>query len=164
MKTASINHKMSFLLLTLIFIGFSTALISCDSISTDTKDKIKSEAQELENKLKQELETGLEQAELISSPQIATVKGLWVSHLCPHPTPECLYVELKPTTNAVANKTYIVSIYEQGRITHGTVVQWNQPELNVLKEKTVHVPISEKECDAYSGEDISHIFTIKVHE
>jgi hypothetical protein len=168
MKTALINHKMSFLLLTLMFIGFSTVLISCDSISTDTKDKIKSEAQDLGNELNQtvnklvpQLENGLEQADVQLSPPIATVQEIWAATSWYGPT---IHVSLKPTSTAIANKQYDADLYEKGILRQTIPVSWNQPELNVLKEKVVFFSCSEDERDAYFGEDISHIFTVKVHE
>jgi hypothetical protein len=129
-------------------------LVACDSTATDIKNKAMDLLQDVDSKLKQ--------TELPVSPQVATVISL-DARVCVQPT-YCLYVELKPTNNAIANKTYIVSLYEKGSLRDGTVVQWNQPELNVLKEKAVIFPISGQEWDAYFMQDISHIFTVKVHE
>jgi hypothetical protein len=129
-------------------------LVACDSTGTDIKNKAVDLLQDVDSKLKQ--------SELPVSPQVATVISL-EARTCIQPT-YCLYVVLKPTNNAIANKTYIVSLYEKGSLRDGAVVQWNQPELNVLKEKAVTFPISAQEWDAYFMEDISHIFTVKVHE
>ena len=130
-------------------------LVACDSIGTDIKNKAMD--------LLQDVDTKLKQSELPVSPQVATVRSLRASSIC-YPMAYCLYVTLKPTNNAIANKTYIVSLYEKGSLRASTIVQWNQPELNVLKEKSVTFPIKQGEHNAYFGEDISHIFSVKVHE
>ncbi|MBM4432582.1 MAG: hypothetical protein FJ025_01100 [Chloroflexi bacterium] len=88
---------------------------------------------------------------------IATVEGMWESYF--H-----LVVQLKPTSEAIANKAYVVDLYEKGHLRDTTTVSWNQPEINVLLEKTVSFPLTEEEGNAYFMQDVSHIFSVKVHE
>ncbi|GAI41303.1 unnamed protein product, partial [marine sediment metagenome] len=68
------------------------------------------------------------------------------------------------TDLAVADKAYEVELYEKGKFRSATSVSWSQPELNVKKEKMVGFPLSYEERQAYFGEDISHIFSVKVFE
>jgi hypothetical protein len=170
MKTTFVNHKTSLLLLTLIFIGLSTVLVSCDGVSTDTKDKIMNEAQDLKDKFSQainqllpQLQTELKQASTQLSPPIATVEDIWAD-FSSYPMGDVLSIRLKPTTIAIADKQYAADLYEKGAFRERKFVSWNQPELNVLKEKLVNFPISQKEYDAYLGEYVGHIFSVKVHE
>jgi hypothetical protein len=104
---------------------------------------------------------------------IATVEDIWVGLNVDiegeirgeHPTPYAIFVELKPTSSAIANTYYIVDLYEKGKFrAPNTLVAWNQPEINVLSVKTVEFPATKEEYDAYLWEDISHIFSVKVHE
>ncbi len=91
---------------------------------------------------------------------IATVEDIWVSHVPRY----CIVVELKPTNEAVSNKVYVADLYEKGKLRATTNVSWNQPEINVLSVKLVNFPATREEWDAYLWEDISHIFSVKVHE
>lgn len=88
--------------------------------------------------------------------------GLSVHTLFGYPYNLCVW--LKPTTSAVVDRTYVVELYEKGHLKDTTTVSWNQPELNVLKAKAVEFPITEAEFDAYFGEDISHVFSVRVSE
>jgi len=75
-----------------------------------------------------------------------------------------LVFELEPTDLAVADKAYEVELYEKGIFRDTKSVSWSQPELNVKKKKWVGFPLSYEETQAYWGEDISHIFSVKVFE
>jgi hypothetical protein len=171
MKPASGNCKISFLLLSLMFIGSLIALTSCNGISTDTKDKIKSEAQDLGNKLNQavnqllpQLKTELKETNVQLSPPIATMQGIWVDIRTYYPQGFLLSVNLKPTSLAIADKEYAADLYEKGVFREREFVSWNQPELNVLKEQVISFHSNQQEHEAYRDEDISHIFSVKVHE
>jgi hypothetical protein len=171
MRPAFSNRKISLLLLSLILIGILITSISCDSISTDTKDKIKSEAQDLGNQLNQtvnqllpQLENGAKQADIQLSPPIATATHIWADFDAFDPYPRLISVSLKPTSLAIANKEYAADLYEKGVFREHGTVSWNQPELNVLKEQVISFSSNQQEYDAYSGQDISHIFSVKVHE
>jgi hypothetical protein len=96
---------------------------------------------------------------------IATVQNMYVGwRLAPIPEPSlyCLFVDLKPTKNAIADTAYTANLYEKGKFRDSTSVVFNQPELNVLKTITIRFPLTEEEYDAYSGEDISHIFSVEI--
>lgn len=135
-------NKVKSTLLILISIGILIMSVACENIAG----------------------TKIQQAELPLSPQIATVKSLYASSIC-YPAAYCLYVELKPTNNAVAGKNYIVDLYEKGNLRDTTTVQWNQPEINVLLEKSITFQhIRQEEYNAYRGKDISHIFSVKIHK
>jgi len=104
-------------------------------------------------------------------PNIATTKDMWVSNVGnvlsnmlagEQYSPYNLVVELKPTKSALPDQKYLVELYENGKCRDTTAIAWNQPELNVLKEKLVWFPITSEEFDAYFMEDISHIFSVKV--
>ena len=75
-----------------------------------------------------------------------------------------LFVDLQPTSAALADKIYVVDLYENGSLRASTRVSWNQPEINVFKKKMVYFPLTIEEYRAYQLEDISHIFTVVVHE
>jgi hypothetical protein len=169
MRPILINRKISFLLL--ILIGFSTVLISCDSISTDTTDKIKSQAQDVQNKLNQtvnqllpQTENGANQASPQLSPPIATVQYIGVDLFLRIGASHNIFLTLKPTNIAVADERYVADLYEKGTLKESIAFTWNQPEINVLKEKVIEFSCTQQEYDAYRGEDISHIFSVSVHE
>jgi len=75
-----------------------------------------------------------------------------------------LLVELHPTNHTVANKVYVVDLYEKGNFRARTKVSWNQPEINVSSMKLVSFPLTWEEEKAYRFKDVSHIFSVKVHE
>jgi len=92
---------------------------------------------------------------------IATVTDMTVSNWSfKYDYALCVYLE--PTSSALANETYLVELSEKGNFRDSTTVRWNQPEINVKKEKVVQFPIARAEWDAYFMEDISHIFSVKV--
>lgn len=94
---------------------------------------------------------------------IATVERIWVSAIWIGGG--SLYVELRPTGSAVANKVYTVELYEKGRLRATAQVSWNQPEINVSTMKPVQFPATRQEAEAYGIEsDLGKIFSAKVHE
>ena len=95
--------------------------------------------------------------------KIAAVQGMWVSNWV-WGYDYALCVELKPTGSASANKVYTVELSEKSRLRDSTTVRWNQPDINVLKAKTVYFSVTRSEFNAYLLEDVSHIFSVKVHE
>jgi len=96
----------------------------------------------------------------VPATKIATVLCIQTSmvHL------DSLYVELQPTSSALADKIYVVDLYEKDHLRDSAQVSWNQPQLNVFKKKMVFFPLTTDEYRAYHLEDISHIFTVVVHE
>lgn len=95
--------------------------------------------------------------------KIATVERIWVSAIWVGGG--SLYVELKPTTSAIANKVYAVELYEKGKLRATAKVSWNQPEINVATMKPVRFQATREESEAYAMEkDLSNIFSVKVHE
>ena len=99
----------------------------------------------------------------VSQKTIATVQNIWVGS-SGWAGSDFICVELKPTSSAQANKVYTVDLYEMGKLRTSTKVSWNQPEINVSKMKPVRFPATKEEWDAYYMEDVSHIFSVKVHE
>lgn len=73
-------------------------------------------------------------------------------------------VRIVPTSSALPDKVYKVDLLEKGKIRGTNTVSWNQPELNVRTNKQVNFPLSKNESSAYANADVSHIFTIDVHE
>ena len=92
---------------------------------------------------------------------IATVEHMWVSNIgfVYHYS---LNIDLKPTTSALANQSYLVELYEKGLLRDTTTVKWNQPEINVSKSKTVYFGITGAEYDAYLFQELRHIFSVRV--
>lgn len=79
--------------------------------------------------------------------------------------PYSVIVKLTPTDAARAGHEYVVELYEGNKLRGSTVATWNQPEINVHKSILVSFYVlTKEEYDAYSGQDINHIFTIKIHE
>lgn len=62
-----------------------------------------------------------------------------------------IYVLIEPT-NAEANQTYIVSLYEKGQFRQINTISWNQPEINIKKAKLVSFNASDEEFSAYYPE------------
>lgn len=80
---------------------------------------------------------------------------------------EDLFVVLKPTKNAIAEKEYTVELYENDRFRTTTRVKWNASELNIQKTLTVSFPLSYEERSAYSGVDsnkLRSVFSARVVE
>jgi hypothetical protein len=94
---------------------------------------------------------------------IATVKRIWVSAIWVGGG--SLFVELEPTSHAIAHKVYAVELYEKGVLRATAKVSWNQPEINVSSMKPVEFSATREESEAYSMEsDLSNIFSVQVHE
>jgi hypothetical protein len=96
----------------------------------------------------------------VSQKTIATVQNIWAG-IAPSPF---IMVELRPTSAAIANKTYIVDLYEKGKLRASKAVTFNQPQINVGDMVPVSFPATKAEGDAYWNHDINHIFSVKVHE
>ena len=64
----------------------------------------------------------------------------------------------------MANTIYTVDLYEKRKLRSSSQISWNQPEINVSTVKSVWFPSNAQEYDAYLFQDISHIFSVKVHE
>jgi len=75
-----------------------------------------------------------------------------------------LDISLIPSSSAIADKSYSVDLYEKGIVRDSENINWNQPEINVNKSKTIEYALSKTEYDAYSGADVSGIFTVKLIE
>lgn len=61
-----------------------------------------------------------------------------------------LYVELVPTSEAKANTTYTVDLYEKGELGDRSYIGWNEAELNVKTPKPARFAIRRDEYNAYS--------------
>lgn len=162
------KHKIRFPWLVLVFIGLSALIISCGNSGTGIKDKIKSGAEDLGNKASQtvdkiapKLEEELGKVGVPLTSSVVIVQGIWSEY---SQDGHVIVAKLKPTSNTIANEWYIVDLYEKGVLRESKSISWNQPELNVLKEKSVRFSSREQEFDAYFMEDISHIFSVDVHE
>jgi hypothetical protein len=79
-----------------------------------------------------------------------------------------LGVTLKPI-NAKANISYVVELYEKGKLRTTQTVTWNQPQINVGSEQTLFFGLTSDEYDAYSLASLKDInwwkliFSIKIH-
>ncbi len=105
-------------------------------------------------------------SDITSSPATLGERGIYVTiggfSLTGYPY--VISVDLKPANSAVANKDYVVQLYEKGKLREATQIRWNQPEINVRANKPVDFRATETEYHAYYGRDISHIFSVKVFE
>ena len=72
-------------------------------------------------------------------------------------------VGVVPNSSAEAGYYYVIDLYEKGELRDSEFIQWNEPELNVAKEKLVNFSLSKQEYSAYYGEDIRSVFSIKVY-
>lgn len=97
------------------------------------------------------------------NPNIANVKRIWVSAIWIGGGR--LYVELIPAKSAIADKSYVVELYEGNNLRAFTRVSWNQPEINVGTMRLVVFPATRAEANAYSMKhDLRNIFSVKVHD
>jgi hypothetical protein len=79
-------------------------------------------------------------------------------------SPWVICVDLKPTQSVIAGVNYVVDLYEKDKLRDTRIINWNQPEINVQKNKLVNFVATRAEYDAYLTKDISNIFSVKVHE
>ena len=79
-------------------------------------------------------------------------------------TATCIDVLLMPSSSALADKVYEVDLYEKGEFRNTTTVSWSQPEINIHQVNEVTFPESDLESQAYTGKNLSGIFTVKIHE
>jgi hypothetical protein len=100
---------------------------------------------------------------LLDTGKIANTKSIFASCLS-WDYNYSIRVELEPTSNALANVIYQVDLYEHDQFRASTTVSWNQPEINVKDTEYVEFPATKTEYDAYAFTDISHIFSVKVHD
>jgi hypothetical protein len=100
---------------------------------------------------------------VFSTDEIATTNHIFASSFS-FTYQYAIKAELQPTDMAQANTTYQVDLYENGRLRATTTVSWNQPQINVKEPQTVDFPASSDEYWAYAFTDISHIFSVEVHE
>jgi len=78
--------------------------------------------------------------------------------------PYAVYANLKPSQSAIAGEVYNVDLYEKGTFRATTTISFTQPDINIGAIKTVAFPASADEYNAYVMQDVSHIFSVKVHE
>ena len=76
-----------------------------------------------------------------------------------------LAIEITPTKQVKAGYYYIVSIEEKGlggRLR--TYITWSQAEVNVLKPRTIYMPLTQNELAAYKNEEskLSNIFKVTI--
>lgn len=74
-----------------------------------------------------------------------------------------IFVNLKPTQSAVAGMIYDVDLYEKGKLRATTTVSFTQPDINIGATERIAFPATSDEDNAYFGENISNIFSVKVH-
>jgi hypothetical protein len=75
-----------------------------------------------------------------------------------------IFVNLTPTQNAVANKTYNVDLYEKGKLRDTTTISFTQPDINIGSHTRVAFAATADEDGAYWGKNINHIFSVKVYD
>ena len=80
-----------------------------------------------------------------------------------------LGVIIKPI-NAKANISYMLELYEKGRLRTSQAMTWNQPQINVGSEQTLFFALTPDEYDAYSLASLKDInwwkpiFSIQVRQ
>ncbi len=97
---------------------------------------------------------------ILFEPKIASVQNISVINIM-H-VGYALEVELKPYRAVEPEYLYIVELYEKNDFRDQTNVAWSEPEINVVKSKSVYFRISQTEYDAYREENISGLFKIRV--
>jgi len=102
---------------------------------------------------------GLVEETNVNTKQVANIKQMYVSYVLSR----TLTVLLEPTSYAVASQNYTVELYENGVFRDKTYISWNQPEINVKKEKYVHFSVTREEFSAYFNENIHNIFSVKIY-
>lgn len=75
-----------------------------------------------------------------------------------------LKVVLTPSRRALPDEEYTVELYEKEELRETLTVSWNEPEVNVLKEKAVYFAATQTEYRAYRGRSIAHVFSVKIIE
>ena len=93
---------------------------------------------------------------------IASVKNMGVVYDLTKNDAPILYIDLVPSTLAVANEEYTVGLYDEGTYRDSTTVSWNQPEINVGDSAQVKFSVSQTEFNAYYGKDVSGVFSVKI--
>ena len=102
---------------------------------------------------------------IIPASDIASLKSISVGgYILNGLTATGINAYLIPSKSVLADKVYKADLYEKGKFRDTTTVIWNQPEINIQKVKKVSYPLTKIEINAYILEDISHLFTVKVHE
>ena len=101
---------------------------------------------------------------IVQGNDIATLgsEGISVSGLPIYSSQYVILVDLKPTSKAIAGQTYTVNLYDKGTLRATTTVSFTQPEINVQSDIMLNFPATADEYSAYSGQNISNIFSIKV--
>lgn len=98
-----------------------------------------------------------------NSKQIGTLDGIVVDSAS-----NSLGVTVKPTSAALADRPYVVDLYEAGgHLKAGTTVTWNQTQLNAQQSQPVQFPITSQEVTSYSllsQKQLRETFSIRVHE
>jgi len=73
-----------------------------------------------------------------------------------------LDLSLTPTSLAIANTQYTVSLYDEGTYRDSTTLSWDQNDLNINYSTDITFPISENEYETYQGKDLTGVFSITV--
>jgi hypothetical protein len=82
---------------------------------------------------------------------------------------DALAISLTPTDNAQAGITYMVDLYEKGVYRASSIVEWNQPELNIKLPLVIYFPLSHEEwhvyiqCFSAHGCYLSDTFSVSGH-
>lgn len=88
--------------------------------------------------------------------------GLVLDVQNPPSTTYCVFANLKPNKFIIAGTVYTIGLYENGKLRATTFVDWNQPEINVQKDKVVAFPSNKQEYSAYFNAGIISVFTVNV--
>lgn len=90
---------------------------------------------------------------------IASVSNLQVPYISWGYT---IQADLTPTDKAVPNTTYLVQLWEKNTIRDTETIRWSLPEINVKTTKSIYFPCSYQEYQAYVGQNIKGIFSVKI--
>jgi hypothetical protein len=74
-------------------------------------------------------------------------------------------VNLKPSSGAVANRSYTVDLYESGRYRATQSISWDSSELQIYTIKPLTYILPDTELEALPGNinDASSVFSVKIH-
>jgi len=73
-----------------------------------------------------------------------------------------LDLSLTPTSLAIANTQYTVSLYDEGTYRDSTTLSWDPTELNINYSTDITFPISENEYETYQGKDLTGVFSVTI--
>ena len=108
-----------------------------------------------------ELSTGIKGVGSPGISEMAAASNIAVTNQSPRYL-YALTVNIRPWSSAVADKGYLVNLYEKGKLRDTSIVSWNQQQLDISEAAVLEFPITSAEYEAYLTQDLSQIFTVRL--